>query len=212
MPERIPLNRGWEFTETFSEAFLRGEGAGETVCLPHTCREVPYSYFDDAVYQMDCAYRRRLTVPESWAGKRVFLLIGAAGHRARVYLDGARLSEHKCGYTAFRTELPGLVPGKEALLTIEVDSRESVDQPPFGFVIDYLTFGGLYREVWLEITEQTFLDDVFVKTDGAEKTDTVVSLAGTSFTRQPSRMTATSPSSAVQLGPSVSRTPSKRNW
>ena len=34
-------------------------------------------------------------------------------------------------------------------LVVKVDSRESVNIPPFGFVIDYMTYGGLYREVWL---------------------------------------------------------------
>lgn len=33
--------------------------------------------------------------------------------------------------------------------------------PPFGFVIDYMTYGGLYREVWLDIKEKTYLKDVF---------------------------------------------------
>ena len=33
----IGLNRDWSFTERFDEAFLRGEGAAETVELPHTC-------------------------------------------------------------------------------------------------------------------------------------------------------------------------------
>ena len=166
MAERIDWNRGWEFTPRFDDAFLRGEPCEgvETVSLPHTCRETPYHYFDESEYQMVCGYRRLLSVPEAWRGKRVFLCVGAAGHSAEVYVDGVKRGEHRCGYTAFRVELTeALRPGQYAWIVIRVDSRESQDIPPFGFVIDYMTYGGLYREVWLEVTEKTYIDDVFVR-------------------------------------------------
>jgi len=37
----------------------------------------------------------------------------------------------------------------ENVLTIDVDSTQRSDIPPFGHQIDYLTFGGIYREVAL---------------------------------------------------------------
>ena len=166
MSERIALNRGWEFTETWEELFPRGGGSAPTVPaeLPHTCRETPFHYFDESTYQMLCGYRRILSVPESWRGKRVFLHVGAAGHTAAVFVNGKMLAEHRCGYTAFETELTGaLTPGKDAMLAIRVDSRETQDIPPFGYVIDYMTYGGLYREVWLEVRGQTYIADVFAR-------------------------------------------------
>ncbi len=159
MTKRIDLNRDWKFTENYDDF-----SAAETVSLPHTCRETPYDYFDESIYQMVCGYRRTLHIPEEWSGKRVFLCAGAAGHSAEVFVDGVKLGEHHCGYTAFRVELTqALTPGRDAELSIKVDTRETLDQPPFGYVIDYMTYGGLYREVWLEVTEQTYLEDVFVR-------------------------------------------------
>ena len=159
MTERIDLNRDWEFTEDFADF-----SGARTVSLPHTCRETPYDYFDESVYQMVCGYRRRIAVPAEWAGRRVFLCVGAAGHGAEVFVDGVKLGEHHCGYTAFRVELTeALAPGRDAELTIKVDSRETQDVPPFGYVIDYMTYGGLYREVWLEVTGPTYLADVFAR-------------------------------------------------
>lgn len=159
MRQHIDLNRDWEFTEDF-----RDFSDPVIVSLPHTCRETPYDYFDESAYQMVCGYRRRIAAPEEWAGKRVFLCVGAAGHSAEVFADGVKVGEHRCGYTAFRVELTdALKLGGETELTIKVDSRESQDIPPFGYVIDYMTYGGLYREVWLEVVEPTYLDDVFVR-------------------------------------------------
>ena len=163
MNKHIDLNNGWEFTRLFSEEFLQGGGEDvTTVRLPHTCAETPYDYFDESVYQMVSGYRRTLTVPEEWAGKRLILTVGAAGHCAAVYLDGEMLTIHRSGYTAFRVDLSRAQPG-EHLLVIQVDSRETVNQPPFGFVVDYMTYGGLYREVWLEVKEPAHIVDVFAK-------------------------------------------------
>ena len=135
MAQRIELNRDWEFTENHEDF-----SGAVTVSLPHTCRETPYACFDESAYQMVCAYRRRLAVPGGWAGKRVFLCVGAAGHSAEVFVNGERLGGHRCGYTAFRVELTrALEPGGEAELLLRVDTRESQDIPPFGYVIDYMT-------------------------------------------------------------------------
>ena len=184
----IALNRDWTFTRLFDDAFARGAGSFETVDLPHTCIETPFDYFDESIYQMVCGYRRVLKVPSDWAGKRVFLTIGAAGHSAEVYVDGKKLSEHRCGYTAFTTELTeALTPGQDALLVVRVDSREQQDLPPFGYVIDYMTYGGLYREVWLDVYDGAFVEDVCVRPtipDGAgllKKRDNARTIAAVRF-------------------------------
>ena len=48
-------------------------------------------------------------------------------------------------------------------MAVDVDSRERADIPPFGFQIDYLTFGGIYREVALRIVPGTFIENIFAK-------------------------------------------------
>ncbi len=164
MREIIHLNREWEYTDTFSDAFCCGAGAGAIVDLPHTVAVTPFHYFDEKIYQTVCGYRQRLTLPENATGKRVFLIIGAAAHSAKVYVDGTLMNTHRGGYTAFETELTDvLVPGHESVICVRVDSRESQNLPPFGNVVDYMTYGGLYREVRLELRERDCLRDVFVK-------------------------------------------------
>ncbi len=168
----VDLNHNWEFTPEFSEAFARFDPCPEIskVELPHSCVVTPYDYFDESVYQMVCGYRKRIEVPAAWQGKRVFLTVGAAAHRAELFVNGKKLAEHRCGYTAFRTELTeALPPGKAAEIVLRVDSRESLDQPPFGLVVDYMTYGGLYREVFLEVCEPCAIEDVFAPpgADGA---------------------------------------------
>lgn len=163
--KKIYLNNDWQFTRQYSEKLHRREANCaelETVRLPHTTVETPFHYFDESVYQCESAYRRVLRPESEWKGKRVRLMVEAAGHESEVYLNGTSLRKHCCGYTAYTVDLTDhLLWDADNVLVIRVDSRETLNQPPFGNVIDYMTYGGLYREVYLEIREQTFLSDVF---------------------------------------------------
>ena len=137
------------------------EGEMEEVCLPHT---VAVS-----------AYRKTFASQENWAGKKIILTVGAAAHKSNVFLNGKLLASHCCGYTSFSVDITdALSPaGGENVLCIRVDSRECLDQPPFGFVIDYMTYGGIYRDVYLEVRNPVFIEDVFVTTKKNEFTSRV---------------------------------------
>ena len=152
MREQISLNDGWEFREEFGEDMLRQEKPDHVkeVRIPHTVRELPYHYFDDALYQMVSGYRRVIHADSSWKGKRIFVKFMAVAHTATVYLNGEQICEHWCGYTAFEAELTKYLKyGEDNVLTVKVNSREDQNIPPFGHVIDYMTYGGIYREVYL---------------------------------------------------------------
>lgn len=165
---RVYLNDGWKFTEEFSELlFYSGIDDREMidVRLPHTCKELPYNYFDEKDYQMVCAYRRTLRVQESWKGKTILFTCEGAAHESVLYINGQEVCKHSCGYTAFTVDItPYLLYGQANVVVLKVDSHESLNVPPFGFVIDYMTFGGVYREVYLDVVENTHIKDVFVKT------------------------------------------------
>ena len=173
------LCNSWEFTEQWSEAFLRGEGEAVKVRLPHTVREVPLHYAGPVDYEMVCGYRRMLSIPESLRGQRLFLQFDGAAHIATVYVNGRECAEHRCGYTAFRVEITDLVDyGGENRLAVKLDCTENPAVPPFGFVIDYLTYGGLYREAWLDVKGQDSIEDLYVTTPGPDRLEAILSLAG----------------------------------
>ena len=168
MREVVHLNYGWEYVDQFTPAFAGGSGESvASVNLPHSCAQTPFDYFDEGIYQKVCGYRKSIHIPPSAEGKRIVLVIGAAGHSAQVYVNGKPCGErHNCGYTQFEVELTNAVTaGQKALLSIEVDSRENQNIPPFGHVIDYMTYGGLYREVRLEFRDQCHISDIFAMPD-----------------------------------------------
>ena len=157
----------WEFTRHWTEAFGKGLPVPkqQAVRLPHTCREVPLHYATPADYEMVCGYRKRFRVPPVQAAPRLFVRFDGAAHQAVVRVNGRVAGQHRGGYTGFTVEITDLVDREgENLLTVQLDTREDPTIPPFGFVIDYLTYGGLYREVWLEATAESRLTDLFVYT------------------------------------------------
>ena len=161
----ISLCNNWEFTEKWSDAFAAGEGSAESVRLPHMVKKLPLHYIDHQDYQMVCGYRRKLELGEALAGKKLFLQFDGAAHIATVSLNGREVAHHRCGYTAFRADITdAAIPGGENLLCVKLDTTENPQVPPFGFVIDYLTYGGLYREVWLDVREESCIEDVFITT------------------------------------------------
>ena len=161
----ISLCNNWEFIPKVTDAFLNGIESGVSVRLPHTVKELPLHYPDHQSYEMVCGYRRTLNIPAHFEGKRLFLQFDGAAHIATVYINGREVAHHNTGYTAFRVEITDDVRySADNLISVRLDTTENPATPPFGGVIDYLTFGGLYREVWLDVREQDMITDLYITT------------------------------------------------
>ena len=165
---RIYLNRNWNFIEEFTEKLITREVTSvlcEQVIIPHTVKETPFHYFDESEYQMVSGYYRELFVPEEWNGKNILLTFEGVAHTCEVYLNGELIGEHYSGYTAFTMKLENLRYGEQNIVVVKVDSRESLNIPPFGHVIDYMTYGGIYRDVYLDVKDSVYMEDVFLYSD-----------------------------------------------
>lgn len=136
----------------------------EQVILPHTNKIFPHHNFDNTEYQFISTYRKRFTLPEPPDGRLVYLDFDGAMISCVVYLNGRKLGEHDGGFTPFSFNLTDyLNESGENLLTVHLDSTERKDIPPYGFVVDYLTFGGIYRDVYLRYVDTCYIAKVFVR-------------------------------------------------
>src|SRR5581483_2160769 len=163
----FPMNRKWLYSPKFIDAATAkdfDDSGFEHVVIPHTNARLPWHGFDEKRYEFVSIYRRHFNVPPEAKGKRVFVDFEGAMTASTVWINGERLGEYKGGYTPFSFEItPHLNFDGENVLAVAVDSTERPDIPPFGYEIDYLTFGGIYREVWLRIVPGTFVEDIFVR-------------------------------------------------
>ena len=167
-PRTLALNRNWRFSRTrapgdFGKSF--DDSGFERVVVPHANVRLPWHNFDEQAFEFISLYRRRFKVPGYAQDKRVFVDFEGVMTASTVWLNGVRLGDYRGGFTPFSFELtPHLDFEGDNVLAVEVDSTERADIPPFGDQLDYLTFGGIYREVSLRIVSSCFLDNIRVRT------------------------------------------------
>jgi beta-galactosidase len=163
----LPINRTWRFCpnatpETHAREF--DDSGFARVTVPHTNLREPWHSFDEKSYEFVSIYRRRFRLPAPARGQRVFVDFEGVMTASTVWINGVRLGEYKGGFTPFSFELtPHVDFDRENVLAVEVDSSERADIPPFGYEVDYLTFGGIYREVSLRIVSPTHLENIFAQ-------------------------------------------------
>jgi beta-galactosidase len=164
----LPMNRKWRYNRSVVEGGHDknfDDSKFDAVVIPHTNIPLPWHGFDEKTYEFVSLYRRRFKVPPGARGKRVFVDFEGVMTASTVWINGTQLGEYKGGYTPFSFDLtPHIDFDGENVLAVDVDSSERPDIPPFGYEIDYLTFGGIYREVWLRIVPATFIENLVVRT------------------------------------------------
>src|SRR5690554_6777517 len=102
MRKVLPLDHHWRYSEEFQEEFIDptyNHDAWALVNLPHTSKEVPYSYFDEKSYQFVSTYRKTFRLDKEYRNQRIFIDFAAVMAYAEVYLNGQLLGSHKGGYT-----------------------------------------------------------------------------------------------------------------
>lgn len=169
--KRLYLNNDWQFSFDADEYI--------PVRIPHTVKETPFHYFSEEEYQTVSGYKRSIFAEEEWQGDRILLTFDGVAHYAEVFLNGEKIGEHYSGYTAFTIDISDkLIYGEENELFVKVDSRESLNIPPFGNVIDYMTYGGIYRDVYIDIKHTTYISDVFPRARANGEIDTDIQIFG----------------------------------
>jgi beta-galactosidase len=164
----LPINRRWRYSpKTSAAAHERAfdDSGFDRVTVPHTNVRLPWHGFDDKEYEFVSMYRRHFRLPAGARGRRVFVDFEGVMTASTAWLNGVRLGEYKGGFTPFSFELTDHIDWDgDNVLAVEVDSTERADIPPFGYEIDYLTFGGIYREVQLRLVSPAYIGNFFAQT------------------------------------------------
>jgi len=160
----VSFNEGWSFHEGFGQRLLETFDAAKSVSLPHTAVELPFNYFDETSYQRAFTYQKVLRWLPEFEGREVSLVFDAAMADSVVYLNGEEIVAHKDGYTPFEARLTGRLVRGENLVTVKIDGSENPAIPPFGGRIDYLTYAGIYRDVWLKVTDPVSIRNLKIET------------------------------------------------
>ena len=161
------LNFSWSFIKGFDQSYLTklDNKLVSKVNIPHNPVEIPYNYFSEKIYQDLFTYEKIFDV-EHYENDKVYILhFEGFMFQAEIYLNGENLGKYYSGYLPVDIDVTKQVKAKNNRLVVVLDSVENKDYPPFGFAIDYLTFSGIYREVWLESHLSIYLNNFYIHGD-----------------------------------------------
>lgn len=156
--EVTPFNNGWEFkkgpfpTDAMQTA-ARWNAGWEQVNVPHTWNADDMQKKTNSFYAGVAYYRKHYVFPESLEGKRLFLRFEGVGACAEVYVNGYLVGTHKGAYSAFVCEIgPQVRLGEENEIVVKADNAARPDVIPVNHAL-FGVYGGIYRPVWLIVTE-----------------------------------------------------------
>lgn len=156
--EVTPFNNGWEFkkgpfpTDAMQTA-ARWNADWEQVNVPHTWNADDMQKKTNSFYAGVAYYRKHYVFPESLEGKRLFLRFEGVGACAEVYVNGYLVGTHKGAYSAFICEIGSQVRlGEENEIVVKADNAARPDVIPVNHAL-FGVYGGIYRPVWLIVTE-----------------------------------------------------------
>ena len=159
--KKLTLNYDWDYKPSYKESFIKTFPSSKKVNLPHTNIVLPYNNFSEKDYQFVSSYQKEFEIRKI-KSKRYTLHFEGVMTYCEVYLNGKLVITHKGGYTAFSEDITLELNNGENKLFVMVDSTERNDIPPFGLAVDYLAYGGIYREVYIVEHEINFVENAFI--------------------------------------------------
>jgi beta-galactosidase len=117
-------------------------------------------------------YRRKISVPQSWRGKKLVLRVGGAHRRATLFVNGRELGGHDGFSAPFGFDVSTAIrPGAENDIVLRIENppvriEESPDKQepklPTGMLNYIGNWGGIYGDVSLECIPETRIDSVLI--------------------------------------------------
>lgn len=163
MRETISLNYGWEFypkVASYEQLKVMQDSSPQLVDIPHNMHDIALNNFDESSYQYQSAYRKVIPSERLLSAPHALLTFHGVANSAHVWVNGSHKLSNYCGYLPFQVDIRAEADLCETIeVVVLVDASEDPTVPPFGHVVDYLTYGGIYREVELELVNSVYIDN-----------------------------------------------------
>ncbi|MCS7003860.1 MAG: malectin domain-containing carbohydrate-binding protein [Cytophagales bacterium] len=166
---KFTINEGWKFQKgevpLAEQIYFFETEKWQTVHLPHTWNNIDALDDEDGYYAGIGWYRKIFILPQSAQNKKIYLFFEGANQITDVFVNGNFVGRHEGGYTAFRFDITDKIFfNRPNLLAVRVDNRVNSDIAPLS--ADFTFFGGIYRDVFLEIVEPLHFEMMNYASDG----------------------------------------------
>jgi beta-galactosidase len=109
-------------------------------------------------------YRKHFTIDSFYQeqGRKIFIEFEAANTVTDVWINGTYLTTHYGGYLPFTVDVTNYLNfgSTENVIAVKVNNTFDANTPPAGTGQDgWFNWGGIYRDVWMHITDKLHITD-----------------------------------------------------
>ena len=169
----LNLNGKWQFEiDNGRSGEARGLANADAVLkdeiLVPFCPESELSGIGNKDFMYGVWYKRTVNLTEEQCAGRIVLHFGAVDYKAKVFVNGKKVGEHKGGYISFCFDITDFVTIGENVITLfaEDDTRDfSIPSGKQSNHYDshgcyYTRTTGIWQTVWLEFTPKSYIKSV----------------------------------------------------
>lgn len=145
---QLSLNNNWEFKIGKEETFGR-------VNVPHTWNNKDASV-DGREYYRGAAKYKKIFELNQLKDKKIFLYFEGVNQVSTLFVNGNSIGKHSGGYSSFAFDISK--SAKEGTNTIDLEVTNESDDTIAPLSMDFTFYGGIYRDVYLIVTNPVHFD------------------------------------------------------
>lgn len=164
------LNGYWEFKAgATDDAVPVNQTLGQQIVVPFA----PEATLSGVVKHYERVwYRKLVTIPSEWTGKRILIHFGAIDWESEVYINGTSMGVHKGGYDEITYDITDQLvgTGPQEIIVRVFDPTKDYGQPrgkqtttPGGIMYTCVT--GIWQTVWLEPVAAQNIENIRITPD-----------------------------------------------
>ena len=162
--QKLAFNTDWLFyrgdvTNAAAQNTSYDDSSWDTVSIPHApvITDLRVQWPGPDTVEMNW-YRKHFTLDSQYADSKIFIEFEAVDQVAEVWVNGTKLTTHYGAYLPFTIDVTDYVTfgGTDNVVAVKADESEDDDIPYYGL---WLSSGGIYRDVWLHITDPLHVTD-----------------------------------------------------
>lgn len=147
--QKFTINEAWTFHTEES-------GSSGIVSFPHTWNDRDVLDDQPGFFRGTGVYTKTTHVPAEYKNKSVYIYFEGANQVTDVYINRQHVGQHKGGYTRFSFDITSFLKfGESNEISIRVNNAHDVYIPPLS--ADFTFFGGVYRDVYLDVREKVHI-------------------------------------------------------
>ncbi|MBC3759599.1 DUF4982 domain-containing protein [Hyunsoonleella sp. SJ7] len=162
---KININNDWLYLENNSNTIndVLPENNWQEINLPHTWNALDATDIVPGYRRSASWYKKGLTIENVDSGYYYQLYFEGANIESEVFVNGNKVGGHIGGYMGFSVDITDVIKSGSNEVLVRVDNSYNPEVIP-SQKSDFFIFGGITRDVWLEMLPKQHLSNLKIST------------------------------------------------